>query len=321
MKQVLVIVLAILAVGAVCAEDAEMAAYRHFMKFKYFAEEGVYLGEVSNEAANAIVAEGIASSDTIIREVTLSALAGMAHHEGKSLPGPFGSLPSRNFSEVPGLKRFLIAEWYEWHAKTGYNLHAAQAQAARYKQHLSEGAEGVVAVVTMEKLREDMSTNASAWTLIPEMLCVYWPGDPQVLELLWKYRDADLSPNAPYRVLEWLIRGAFATPEANAYRMKILRDALSSPGDTKTGTVALAAVGLALSKPEQSLPLILQAADEYPEAAVQVLLAVSEYPQDMLAAHAPEVESFLRSVQIDRPMGVEVEAYKRVESTLHGLPN
>ena len=323
MKRVLLFALAILVFGGVFAEyeeDEQMAVYRHVMKFKYFGEEGVYLDSVSNEAANAMVAEGIASDDPVIREMTLSALAGMARHARGSLPGPFGSLPTRNFSEVRGLKRFLITEWHDWHAKTGYNLDAAQAQAAEHRQRLSEDGEGRVAVLTIEELRAEMSTSPAAWTLIPEILCVYWPGDRQVLELLWAYRDADLSPNAPYRVLDWLIGGAFATPEADAYRMETLRYALSSPDDSQAGTVALAVVGLALSKPEQALPLILKAADKYPDAAAHVLLAVSEYPPETLVAHAHAVESLLDSVKIDRPMGADVEAHKRLESMLQGLP-
>ncbi|MYE84377.1 MAG: hypothetical protein F4X36_21515 [Gammaproteobacteria bacterium] len=112
--------------SAVLGQDAE--------RFSHFADRGIFEDDISNQSANALVAEGIASEDAAIVELTIHALGTYAAYLPESAPpgvprgagvGPFGPLPWRAFQEVEGLKGFLMAHWRRQHADSGYNSHAA----------------------------------------------------------------------------------------------------------------------------------------------------------------------------------------------------
>ena len=288
--------------------------YEYTVKFKYFMEEGVYLREVSNRAANDMVAEGIASGDPLIEELTLWALGGLAQHVAGDQPSRFGRLPSRTFSEVRGLKEFLIAEWREWHRKTGRNADEANRRAADRWGQLPRDADDQQLPIGIEEYREALTSGTSSWVLIPQILCVFWPGDQEVLELLWEMRDKDLSPDTPRKVLDLLILGAFATPEADQYRIETLRLALSEVNESETPKVALAAAGLALSRAPHALPLLIRCGEMYPLARPHILVAIAEFPDEDLTARAGELTRFLGLTKLAaRPMGIEVEAYERLQ--------
>ena len=288
--------------------------YEYTVKFKYFMEEGVYLQEVSNRAANDMVAEGIASGDPLIEELTLWALGGLAQYIAGDQPSRFGKLPSRTFSEISGLKKFLIAEWRGWHGKTGRNADEANRRAMDRWGQLPWDADGQQLPIDIEEYREALTSGSSSWVLIPKILCVFWPGDQEVLELLWEMRDKDLSPDTPRKVLDLLILGAFATPEADEYRIETLRLALSEVHESDTSKVAPAAVGLALSRATHALPLLIRCGEMYPLARPHILVALAEFPDEDLTARAGELTRLLELTKFAaRPMGAEVEAYERLQ--------
>ena len=103
-------------------------------RFSRFHDRGIFEEGVSTEAANALVAEGIASGDSAVVELTIHALGAYASYLPNSAPpgvlrsagaGPFGPLPSRAFHERAGLKGFLMAHWRREHASSGYNFDAS----------------------------------------------------------------------------------------------------------------------------------------------------------------------------------------------------
>ena len=109
--------------SAVLGQDAE--------RFSRFADRGIFEEGVSAAEANALVAEGIASEDAAIVELTIHALGAYVSYLPDSAPpgllripgaGAFGPLPSRTFQEVEGLKGFLMAHWRREHASSGYKL-------------------------------------------------------------------------------------------------------------------------------------------------------------------------------------------------------
>ena len=299
-----------------CAWSSGPVTYEYAMKYRYFMEEGVFLQEVSNKAANDMVDAGIASNDLLIEELTLGALGGFAGYVTNSLPGPFGRLPSRTFSEVPGLKEFLIAEWREWHGKTGYNADAAYRRAMERWDKLPRDIDGQWLPVGIDEMREALTASSSSWTLIPQVLCVFWPTDAEVLEFLWEFRDKDLSPQTPLKVLDLLLLGAFSTPEADNYRTETIQLALSEVNEAESSRVALAAVGLALSRPTHALPLLIRSAEEYPLVRSQILMALAAYSDEDLATHARELTPLLEGVTLTRPMGPEIEAHERLNDLL-----
>ena len=121
-----VALLVLCSASAVLGQDAE--------RFGHFAGRGIFEEGVSNEAANALVAKGIASDDAAIVELTIHALGAYAGYLPNTAPpgvlrsagvGPFGPLPPRTFQEVEGLKGFLMAHWRREHASSAYNTEAS----------------------------------------------------------------------------------------------------------------------------------------------------------------------------------------------------
>ena len=295
------------------ALSAESATYETAMKYRYFAEEGVYLREVSNKAANDMVAKGVASDDPLIKELTIGAMGGIAGHVANKTQGPFGELPKRAFAEVPGLKNLLITEWREWHGKTGHNADAAFERIQARLEAAPRDFEGQLMPMEISELRESLKDESTAWVMIPQILCVYWPTDTEVLALLWEFLHNDLSPHTPQRVLRLMFRGAFATPEVDEYRIDTLRLALSEIDETMSANVAFAVAGLGISKPANALPLVIRAGRQYQHARLHALVVVADYPDDVLAEHTNAIAKLLAESDISRPMGAEVEAHRRLE--------
>ncbi len=138
-------------------------------RFDRFHDRGVFDEGVSNESANALVAEGIASEDPVIVETTIHALAGYTVYLPHSAPpgvirgagaGPFGPLPTRTFHEVDGLKAFLMTYWRQTHASSGYNLDASQRAAFERVSGLELAPEPVPRVVPRETPPEARSSDS-----------------------------------------------------------------------------------------------------------------------------------------------------------------
>ena len=246
-----------------------------FERFQHFQEAGVHDPGVSATAANSLVSEGIASGNSRIIDMTIRGLGDLAANLAHQLPAEYGEYPVRAFSEVAGLKEFLIEHWRRQHEIAGRNsleatvrelggrlVDGSTLELSVADLGLEESADGNVdATALISKLREKVSP----WGSIPQILAVYWPGDGDVEQFLYDMHDADQSSTKMLTTLGLLNTGKFASDRANQFREQQL--GASNTGDPSVSiAVTFAAEGLALSPPVYALPALIDAAMEHPTA-------------------------------------------------------
>lgn len=306
----------ILVAGIVAGASAQNVA-----DYRYFKDEGIFDPGVSDATANSLVRDGIASEDPAVLDLTIRALGTYAMHSVNDLPTPYGSPHDRSFSAVPGLKPFLIDYWREQHRRSGHHALAAIQHGLGL-----EGADGLDGLTTTtlglpedasgDEIADAILARTPAWPMVPQILCALYPGDGDVLELLWEMGNSDVSPGTNVQTLGLLNVGRFATAEANAFRI----DKLVSLGGSATDFVAVtfAAKGLALSRPLEAVPHLISAAFEHPSAREDILVVLGGYDDDVLSAYALEVAGLLEKVHLARPMGAVSEAVSRLETFTGG---
>ena len=274
-------------------------------RYKDFWKKGVLDASVSNHTANEIVLAGITSNDAEIVNWTIKALAQpatiIANDHRRS---PYGPVPSRSFPEVPGLKEFLIDHWMKQHAENGYNNGDSLGQSIELK----DGENDLPPDILWEEIAERMI----GWPSIPQILCVFWPGDADVHQLLWYIQDTDMSSTRYMATLRLLNIGKFVTPEADAFRISHLSGPTSVKFDSYI-SVGRAAGGLALNRPIDALPHLITAGKEHLLAKDQVLVALSGYAEDQLMPYADDLKTMIGSGKPMYPTDAVSEAYDRLK--------
>ena len=101
--------------------------------------------------------------------------------------------------------------------------------------------------------------------------------------------------------------GKFTSDQANSFRV---RELVRSDAD-HVG-VSLAADGLALSRPEYALPLLIAAGAEHPAALDAVRAAVAGYTDRQLARYADELRPLVPRTLELMPVGTERDAVERL---------
>ena len=263
---------------------------------------------------------GINSRNPVIVDMTIRALGELASHVAHGLPSTHGPLPARSFPQVVGLKGFLIGHWREQHRKSGHNMLAATIRdlgltdGARLNNLTRDdlGLERNLNEVSPEELVEALRERISPWGMIPQILCTFWSGDPEVHELVWDIQTTDSSPHVSLTTLGLLNVGRFATPEATAFRISQLSRLGGEPA--ALGAVILAAQGLAISRSLDGLPHLITAAEQHPGATTDILVAVAAYDDAQLASYARELQSLVDTSRSTRPMGAASAALDRLQS-------
>ena len=291
------------------------ASAQNVQDYRYFKNEGIFDPGVSDATASMLVRKGIASADPVILDLTIRALGGYAMHVINDLPTPYGSPRERSFSDVPELKMFLIAHWREQHQRSGNNMLGAMQLGLGVEG--TEGFDGVTVEglglpedASPDDILDAAAARTPAWLMVLNVLCALYPGDGDVLELVWEVNNTDVSPNMTLGTLRVLNIGRFATPEANAFRI----DRLTTPrGDHSDPTaVAFAVEGLALSRPLEAIPHLISAALEHRSARGKILIVLAGYDDDALKPFASDVASLLAQTNVRRPMGAVFEAASRL---------
>ncbi len=280
-------------------------------RYKDFWKQGVLDASVSNHTANEIVLAGITSNDAEIVNWTIKALANLsAIIANDHRINPYGPVPSRSFPEVPGLKEFLIDHWKQQHAENGYNNGDSLDQSLELK----DGENDLPPDILWELLEE----RVIGWPSIPQILCVFWPGDADVHQLLWYSQDTDMSSNHHVATLSLLNIGKFVTPEADAFRISHISGQTGVKFDTYID-VGIAAEGLALNRPIDALPHLITAGKEHLLAKDQVLVALSGYADDQLMPYADDLKTMIGSGKPMYPADAISEAYDRLKLFLNRI--
>ena len=273
-------------------------------RYKDFWKKGVLDASVSNHTANEIVLAGITSNDAEIVNWTIKALAHPATIiANEHRISPYGPVPSRSFPEVPGLKEFLIDHWKQQHAENGYKNGDSLQQSTKLKDGEKD--------LPLDILWEVIAERAIGWPSIPQILCVFWPGDADVHQLLWYSQDTDMSSTRYMATLKLLNTGKFVTPEADAFRISHISGQTGVKFDTYIA-VGRAAEGLALNRPIDALPHLITAGKEHHLAKDQVLVALSGYAEDQLMPYADDIKTMIGSGKPMFPTDAVSEAYDRL---------
>lgn len=284
-------------------------------RFHYFQEHGVMDPQISSQAANSLVREGIASGDPKVVDLTIRGLGKLAAVLAHDLPHAYPMLPTRTFHTVPGLKKFLIQHWRQEHEKAGFSIDEALRGSLGF--HTSEGvlvkipspAEWGLEVtetgepIDLEAFVAELSKRTPAWLMIRQILSVYWPGDPEVERFLYEVRDTDTSRNVALETLDLINFGKFISAAANAFRISLLDN---------PHAVIMAAEGLALSRPPDALPALIEAGVKHPAAQRAVMIAVAGYDESQLVLHAEQIGQLVQGGVSVTPTTAEMEAYNRL---------
>ena len=301
--------------------------------FQQFAEVGVFDLELSADEANEIVRAGMVSEDPEIVELTIRAIGNLSWRP--NLDKIFGvdsaptGLPARSFSEVEGLKQFLIGHFLEEFENSNYSddsvfldfVHGEDsgelsAGLQRLGEAVAEGDPATVQSIRKEIFEEVWQSYRSipAWPMIPGILCEYWPGDVDVLQIIWQIEEVDLSQQPLARTLTLLNEGRFTSPDANAFRMDKLRSAIHSPDENAFFDAKFAIEGLALGPEKEALPLIIEAGLRQPMVRNEALLALDRFADADLAAHGDTIQLLISTRRIEYLEDPEVAAIRRLEA-------
>ena len=291
-------------IAASAGEDAE--------RFRHFMEEGVMDPGVSAATANELVREGIASGNAVVVEMTLRAMREHAAYAANDFLSLHVVMPHREFAQVPGLKEFLIENWRIHHRGSGHNTSDVierETKGIRDLEFVDQGPEGndILTEGAWESIGEEVRERTPAWPSIPLILAVNWPGDLAVEQFLYEMQDSDGSPHITLTTLALLNDGKFTSEQANSFRV---RELVRSDAD-HVG-VSLAADGLALSRPEYALPLLIAAGAEHPAALDAVRAAVAGYGDGQLAPYADELRALVPRTLALMPVGKERDAVERL---------
>ena len=271
---------------AVATMDAAATDQERYVEF---AKTQVFALDFPNSLAHRLIAEGLASDDPAIVDLTIYAMVGLADArisqmelQDHGILAAAYQLPDRALSEVPGLRDFLVG-----HFERAYDAWDGQAPAR--KLSLPEDM-GELSESDQEAAWFNRRISRPAWMAVPKVLSLNWPGDRVVHDFLLGGR---LLANAG--TVELLNVGGFTTPEANALRLHVL--AQNAGRDDLAGQASLyvAARGLALSQAPEAVPHLLAEADSNYGRIPTVLRLLDAYAPEQLAPFQDELGSILTS--------------------------
>ena len=247
-----------------------------------FARSGVFDPELSNQEANELVSQGLFSGNPRLVRLTVQAMA--AH----ALSRTGAVVVERNFSAVPQLRDFLIAHW---RAKVAEGLDPTFQPAVPN----DNGEEAMMNEFT--PMAVDVVSEVADWLLVPRILASSFPGDKKVHDFLWdEFAPLVPSPGA----LMVFNEGRFNTPEVADLR-------IASLGADDYLTSALAAEGLAFSKPEGGLDALISALG-HPDGRR------GKFLMDAIVSYGPEAIPKLETIsETDLPPSVRQQVRDGLE--------
>ncbi len=283
---------------AASAQDQDSASNHSLEvdRYKEFWSRGVLDAAVSNQTANEIVLAGITSDDPEIIDSTIKAINYHDIARTDNRPNPYGPTPARTFQEVPGLKEFLIEYWMQQYEQSGYNQDL-EARGMVLPEGGVTNKYGDIDDISMKEAQAiayEIKDRLTGWPMIPGILCSLWPGDADVLQLVWYQQETEVHPEQHVGTLGLLNLGKFATPEADAFRISNLT--LPYEADSMAHiAVGNAAEGLTMNRPIDALSPLLAAGSEHPSAREQVWVALASYDDEQLAPYAEDIRLLLVS--------------------------
>ena len=187
---------------------------------------------VSNADIHNLVAKGLFSTDHVIVNRTLTALALHMTKVNSRIFDLGMPVLDRRLQDIPGIYDFLVSEWdRKWDEHRGIMPERIDPTDDPEFKSIKDPDEA------WDYVFDQMSwANEQSWILIPHILSGLFPKDSKVHSMLW---DALDDPDQKQRLLIALLAGNFDTREANAYRIEILRDKESEWFNARLAAISL----------------------------------------------------------------------------------
>ncbi len=230
-------------VSLAMGEENEAPELSGLELYSWLEKKGMFDESVSNGTIHELILDGIHHENEEIVDYTIGAIgwySGRAAYARLSKSNP---LPDRRLQDIPGLYDFLVEMWESEFAKSGGVLPEAEFA---IESALPDDYDEADFEEAMAKVKVSPSPS---WIAIPFMLPNIFVQDSYIHELIW---DQLYDPRDPQRLLRALHAGEYETPQAEAFRIGILKDPQSRWFDTK-----LAAEGLGRFQSEKGLEALV----------------------------------------------------------------
>ncbi len=255
--------------------------------YDWLGYEGIYDPELENDTVIETLERGLSSKDSEIVSAALNAINWYASWVGWDSRSPEEPRPlDRELQRISGLKALLVDTWQEEFGENP-DFHANQG-------------------LDMMEIRNGRAVFKSEWVwqLIPNILAVLYPKDPEGHEIIWESKN----PNGAESLLLLLNLGEYSSNKDQELRISVLLDRT-----VEATLTAEAARGLGLFRSKEGLEALVSRLEEsakYPTNAVGHLVeAVVEYGNDCLP-HAELLRKTGRRLQIDEQIGVRYDKPK-----------
>lgn len=252
--------------------------------YDWLGLEGIYDPDLDNDTVINVLEKGLFSDDPDIVAAALNAINWYISWVGWDSRSPEEPRPlDRELQKISGLKALLVDTWQKEFAQNP-DFDASQG-------------------LDMMEIRNGRPVlrSESVWTLIPNILAVLYPKDPDAYEIIWESKG----PNGSESLILLLNLGEYASNKDQELRISVLLDRNVDARHT-----AEAARGLGLLRSKEGLEALVSRLEEsakYPTNAVGHLVeAVVEYGNDCLP-YAELLRKTGRRLQIDEQLGVRYE--------------
>ena len=270
----------------------------HLQRFTYLRKEGIYNQEISDETLIPMLSEGLDHKDANVVEQTMLALieysGAIAVNEFMGMPNRY---PLRPLSQVPSLKQSLIDRFKAAQPQDHYNL------VTEYSKPVTNGDTSS----DSNKLTENLAIAVPVRFGTLQVLCRFWPNDPDIHTLIWQYQADDLSVTSA-QMLRFLNTGKFDTIEANNYRISKLDAYVNESGPEGDMVTTMAAQGLALTHPQEAIPILIQTWTKHEKSRADVLITLSGYSRSQLEPYKRTLLPLASVPRDSLPFNEEIQA-------------
>lgn len=269
-------------------------------EYEQFKDHGIFDPEVSAEKVNQMLIEGLSHDNPEVTRLSLLALQQYTSIMINGLPAPIEPLPIRRVQDVPQVKNYLLEHFREMHAKSGYDTEQVWHSSVEKVDKLFEGRADlevpldVVDAEALQKYADMIVDNTPLWPGFTQILCSWWPRDPDVHEHMWE-RLQNEPTIQPYQTLSLLNLGKFSTPEANRYREEQLELALKERQDEPIFDQELLVIaqGFRLSQPPGVIQPLMEAAAISHAAKDDILITLATYDDEQLQPHISDLSKLV----------------------------
>lgn len=252
--------------------------------YDWLGFEGIYDPDLDNDTVINILEKGLFSDDPDIVAAALNAINWYISWVGWDSKSPEEPRPlDRELQKISGLKALLVDTWQKGIAENP-DFDASQG-------------------LDMVEIRNGRAVlnSKSVWTLIPNILAVLYPKDPDGYEIIWESKGS----NGFDSLVLLLNLGEYSSKKDQELRISVVLDR-----NVEARHTAEAARGLGLFRSKEGLEALVSRLEEsakyHTNAVGHLVETVVEYGNDCLP-YAELLRKTGRRLQIDEQIGVRYD--------------